>query len=448
MAGLILVAGAAWARGQEFQRLERVDTPPKKSGFSAWLDSVGSGVKKVATAAVPATPVKGAPDATSLGSKARPGAELYLAVARSYEEAGRPQESEAQFERLFRAWPNHLEGMLAQAQFLDRQNRMSEAIAVYQRAARVHPKEPAVPNALGLCFAEHNMFPEAVDALQRAVKLAPKQAVFRNNLAMVLVETGRTEEAYAQLREVNDEATTYYNLGYLLQKRGNQAEAAGCFATALKHNPALGEARVWLDHLNAQMAESEGPGPALADRRAAPVSPNPRQSSGADNVVRGVPRPSVPADPRTPAPPTISWPQARPDASGPPELALLPPLPPPMPRSQPPAAPPIVPGGGPPSPAPSVQPMTPPAAGQRGGLNLQEPWTALAPPLPAQVSRPIPSREAQPADVSQAWAPERTASAAPLPPTVQPTGTPAYGTRDTRVVYPLPPVDDAPVRRY
>jgi len=404
LAGLVLAAATASAFGQGVQRLERVEAAPKKSGLSAWTESLGTGMKKFADAVTPKTPVRPAPDATSLASRAKPGPELYLAVAHSYEETGKIRAAEDQFKRLFHNWPNHLEGMLAYARFLDRQDRMSEAVAVYKKAAQAHPKEPAVPNALGLCYAEHNMFAEAVPALQAAVALAPKQAVYRNNLALVFVEMGRTEDAYTQLRALQDEATSYYNLGFLLQKTGRQAEAAGCFATALVHNPKLAEAQVWLDHLRSELAAARTP--TLADRRGSgvdyrgPTAPPEGQATGSQPARAPLPESQPPTAP-VPGPPSVRTPERPPVVPSEPVVTRLP-----APDSRRPAA----------------------------------SWTA-------EPARPIGSREVRPAGTAAYWSGGPHPGVAPLPPTTGPVSTPDFGTRNTPVVYPLPPVDPAPPRR-
>ena len=63
--------------------------------------------------------------------------------------------------------------------------------------------------------------------------MAPKNPLYRNNIATVLVDQCRFREAFTNLREVHSEAAAYYNLGCLLNKKGNTPAAMQNFALAL-----------------------------------------------------------------------------------------------------------------------------------------------------------------------------------------------------------------------
>ena len=66
-----------------------------------------------------------------------------------------------------------------------------------------------------------------------------------------------------QLKAVCGEADACYRLGYLMQKKGDTAEAERYFAKALLINPAMTDAKTWLEYLH-----TGRPAPAqLAQRR-------------------------------------------------------------------------------------------------------------------------------------------------------------------------------------
>ena len=65
----------------------------------------------------------------------------------------------------------------------------------------------------------------------------------------MLVEQNRLSEAFDHLREVHGDAIAYYNLGYLLSKKGDTAAAEHHFKQALKIDPTMEPAQRWLSYL-------------------------------------------------------------------------------------------------------------------------------------------------------------------------------------------------------
>jgi tetratricopeptide (TPR) repeat protein len=409
---------------------------PKKSGLSAMADSIGSGIKrgvdKVSRSLHPAAEPSGTSDPTRLSSNATPGPELYVAVAKAQEERKRYHEAEAQYAKALGAWPNDLPSMLAYAQYLDRRGRVDEAIQQYEQAVRVHPREATAWNHLGLCHAEHKGFPKAASALEQAVKLEPTQPLYRNNLAVVLVEMDRYADAYANLRAVQDEATAYYNLGYVLQERNKNEAAARHFAAALRANPQLSDARTWLDHLQS----SEQP-----SRRTTVASQPPTQPVTVAARPAFAERPTF-TEPATVALPQLTTPERTPSSA--PSSAELPPI-----RLTP-AAP-----SADRRETSAVQQLPPvPRPRQTESRTAASSLTPFrsrsAPPLPRLTSpNPVGSpgvtdRVTEPERASaypDPSAPSESGMIAPLPPVSDPPSTKSFGTRGTNVIYPLPPVD-------
>jgi tetratricopeptide (TPR) repeat protein len=108
---------------------------------------------------------------------------------------------------------------------------------------------------MGLYCARLGRTDEAIAALTRAVTLAPKNPRYRNNVAALLVDQGRLRDAFAHLQAAHGEAAAYYNMGYLLAKRGQTQAAMQHFALALKADPSMTPARRWLDYLQRSTAE-------------------------------------------------------------------------------------------------------------------------------------------------------------------------------------------------
>jgi tetratricopeptide (TPR) repeat protein len=230
----------------------------------SWTDSITSpfkqGFDKLGKALDPKSATRQAPsedDAISLKGKGKPGPELYVAVARLYEQAGKMAEAEQQYQLALKERPNDLPAMLGYAHLKEFLGKPDEAIELYQRAAKAYPREASVHNNLGLCYArQQTRLDEAVAAMNRAVQLDPKNPLYRNNIATVLVDQGKLRDAFGHLRAVYDTAAAYYNMGYLLNKKGQPQAALQHFGLALKADPSMDAARRWVDYLQRSPAQS------------------------------------------------------------------------------------------------------------------------------------------------------------------------------------------------
>jgi len=217
-----------------------------------------------AVAASYSEPVQTA-DPTSLSTEAKPSPRLYVAMAKLHEKSNQLDKAEEQYRRALQMDARYLDALLGLGRLKDRKGHFKEALDTYQRAVKYHPQNAAAWNHLGLCLARQGRLSEAADALQRAVNLEPRQELYRTNLAVIFVEAGHTEDALRHLQAVHDEAQAYYNLGYLLQKKGDTAAAARYFNLALQRKPDFEEARQWLESLrtrndNSLIAEEAGMG--------------------------------------------------------------------------------------------------------------------------------------------------------------------------------------------
>lgn len=232
-------------------------TPPaQKSSFTG---SIKQGFSKVGTMFSPKTNQNtiSEDDPTSLKNKSKPSAELYSAIAKWYDEQGKTAEAEQYFQMALKEKADDLTSLLGYAKFQENQGRIKEALALYQKAVQTHPREPSAYNNLGLCFARRGKLNEATQALSQAAQLEPRNPLYRNNLATVLVDQNRLAEAFANLRDVHGDAKAYYNMGYLLQKKGKIEAAEHDFAQALRIDPTMVAAQKWLAYLNDQSRQSD-----------------------------------------------------------------------------------------------------------------------------------------------------------------------------------------------
>jgi tetratricopeptide (TPR) repeat protein len=239
------------------------------SGNKSWTDSVSSSVKQgfaklgqtVSPSPSPTKVPSPVDNPISLQSKATPGPELYVAIAQLYQQAGKMDDAEQQYKLALadKEKPDNLAALLGYAQLKDSQGKSEEALQLYQRAAKAYPQQASVHNNVGLCYARQGRLDEAVAAMNHAVQLEPKNRLYRNNIASVLVDQNRIREAFTHLREAHGEAAAYYNLGYLLNKKGQTQAAMQQFAWALKTDPSMDAARRWLDYLQRTTTQARLP---------------------------------------------------------------------------------------------------------------------------------------------------------------------------------------------
>ena len=188
--------------------------------------------------------------------------------------------------------------------------------------------------------------------------MQPKNALYRNNMATVLVEMNRMQEAYSHLRVVHSEPACYYNIGFLLNKKGKTQDAAQHFAMAYQLDPSMTQAKEWLERLGApvpqpkpsMMAPRQSPPPPTQDRTPVhvsqrplpPTTVQPRTSMGRPfPTERQLPPPPpvipgnargldpLPADDMPPLPSDLGTPSRLPpvhDGLREPEIAPLPPV--------------------------------------------------------------------------------------------------------------------------
>jgi len=303
------------------------------------FDSMGSKIKQGFTAMgdalTPKSHVEPAADPTSLQSPAKAGPDLHVAMGRLYEEQGKLPEAAQQYQQAMKMAPGDVRPVLGYAQVKVREKDLAEATRLYQQAAKIATQEPGVYNDMALCYAQRKMYREAEAAMRQAVRLQPNNGLYRNNLATILVDIGQFNEAFEQLKALQAEPVAHYNLGYLLQKKGQNDEALRHFITAANQDPKLTQARYWADKLGtvggagspaaqvaAQPAASRLAPQATADRQA--IGGALPAHAATPPFVSSARPPAAPGVVRLPAvAPSPGWPNAEARVA---EVAPLPPV--------------------------------------------------------------------------------------------------------------------------
>ncbi|MCE9604313.1 MAG: tetratricopeptide repeat protein [Planctomycetia bacterium] len=224
--------------------------------FRKFGETISSPFKKSATNK-PAKPVVAEDDPVSLVSKQAPaGATLYISLAKLQHKAGNTESAIEQYQKALEVEPKNLQALLGLAHLYDNVGDYPNAIKSYKAAVKAHEDSAAAFNDLGLCYARSKNLPESITALKRAVELDETKALYRNNLAKVYVESDRAPEAYKILVGAHGEAVAHYNVGYMLNDRGQKTQALEHFKTAAKLDPKLKPAQQWVELLSKGESQS------------------------------------------------------------------------------------------------------------------------------------------------------------------------------------------------
>jgi Tfp pilus assembly protein PilF len=345
-----VLLAAAFVATQMVGRVSLSQEATDPSAKQSWSSSISSGVKsgfnKIGSALNPKPPLpppSPEDDAISLAKKANPNANLYVAVGRLYAQAGKLGEAEQQYVTALNTKRDFLPALLAYAELKEQMGESDNAILIYQRAAAVYPHESSVFNNMGLCYARQGRLDEAASALNRAVQMTPRNVRYRNNLATVLVDRGNVREAFDHLRQVHGEAAAYYNLGYLLNKKGQTQAAVQHFSLALRADPSMVAAKHWVNYLQRTTTQARLPqhptaeGLKIVGDRALPDGPRDTMAVASDSLP---PRSEqLPPSQSPVAPPPEAEAQSLPEAPMPQQPRRLPPVSAPEPESSGPSLP-------------------------------------------------------------------------------------------------------------
>lgn len=236
---------------------ENISTKFKESKFAKGVESAWSTTKTKFSTLPSAWPKKdetaaATSDPVSLASPTpKVTAQTHISAARLMDSSGQTAKAEEHYRQALAIEPTNIEALLGHAHLLDKQDDLDRAVVLYQVAVKHHPNDARATNDLGLCLARQSRLAESIKALNRAVQLQPQRKLYRNNLATVLTEMKRNDEAFAHLAAVHGVPVAHYNMGFLLNKKGEKQRAAYHFAEAARADPNFVSAQRWADHLMA-----------------------------------------------------------------------------------------------------------------------------------------------------------------------------------------------------
>jgi len=314
-ASLLLVLAAGCSSGPIFGNKQGIQTAPypgqasrpgpvKQLASKVSDSNLGKSVSKAFQTASTKKHKPNFNDPVSLATKTKPpDADFYVDAGNVCAKDNDAENARVNYHKALEMKPHHLGALLGLARLFDRQGQLDRATEHYLEAAKHHPGEAAVYNDLGLCYARQAKYDDAVKALSRAVELQPDRALYRNNIATVLVVQGRINEAIAHLTDAHGAAIAHYNVGFLLNKRGQHRQALEQFKLALQSDPSMTAAGQWIESLSSELtpesrqpvqvasgirpgiqSEERSEGPSLGPSAASP--PEEPQASEAESEIR------------------------------------------------------------------------------------------------------------------------------------------------------------------
>ena len=118
--------------------------------------------------------------------------------------------------------------------------QFSEAEAEYRAALRLNPDYAKVHFNLGKMLEEMGRSEDSITEYQELVRVDSNDAVAYSALGAALYRTNHLPEAEKTFRQailLDPDAESYWNLGMVLQKRGDIDAAIDAFQTAIQRNP-------------------------------------------------------------------------------------------------------------------------------------------------------------------------------------------------------------------
>lgn len=129
--------------------------------------------------------------------------------------------------------------------------------------------DPTVLRAIAHSYSSRGEWDAASTVLRVALQLAPDNPDLQFELGVAEARSGDYVSALMHLQQCGSTAVAHYNLGILMHEAGLEDASTLAFRSALKHDPNLIPARVWLSQTAPQQAKAaaaeNGSTPSMAD---------------------------------------------------------------------------------------------------------------------------------------------------------------------------------------
>ncbi|HEY2015938.1 MAG TPA: tetratricopeptide repeat protein [Bryobacteraceae bacterium] len=171
------------------------------------------------------------------------------------DQRGRPDEARAHYRETLRIKPGdrHGEANYAQASFAKGQRlfeagKLDESLAQFQEGIRYRPLNALAHSQMGQIQTQRHQLDAAIAEFQAAVRIDPTLAAAHMGLAVAFAWSGQGNKARQAfedtLRYDPGNVEAHYDLGLVLATAGQNAEALRSFDAAVRLNPGFGPGHV------------------------------------------------------------------------------------------------------------------------------------------------------------------------------------------------------------
>lgn len=201
-------------------------------------------------------------------------------VANRQFEAGELDSARESYQRVLELDPANARTYYMLSGLAMRDGNIASAIGLAQQAIALQPTVAEFHFSVAGVYVSAGRIDEALGCYQEATRLKPDSLHYRRAAAGALIAAGRLDEGIEAYRAIafasGSDGQAYFDLGKALQVRGDDKEAEGIFAQALKLAPDLAGV-----HLHLALARKEQDRPVEAEapaRQAVALAPDPYQS--------------------------------------------------------------------------------------------------------------------------------------------------------------------------
>jgi tetratricopeptide (TPR) repeat protein len=135
------------------------------------------------------------------------------------------------------AYPNSVPAQLGISRIEMATGRFQQAEEQLDSLVRQKPDDAEVRMAQGQLYAKLEDWNKCIAAYEEACRLKPGEQVPRFELGIACVKAGRINDGIPHLNFAVGESAAMYNIGYVLQDRGQTQEAVGWYQQALTKHP-------------------------------------------------------------------------------------------------------------------------------------------------------------------------------------------------------------------
>ncbi len=200
-------------------------------------------------------------------------ADVQIALGRSFEEEGKPEEARAAYLSALKKDPRRPDAELRLAILEDRKANAKEADRHFAQALKLEPKNPEILCDRGYSLYQRKLLNESEASLKAALAIDPLHQRSHNNLALVLAQRGDTQGALAEFAKGGcDASDAQANLALALAIQGKFEDSKKLYVKALAAKPASTVATKGLEATIAALA-GKGDPTALATRVVKPEAP-------------------------------------------------------------------------------------------------------------------------------------------------------------------------------